>query len=155
MKQFDKFSFSRVFQSGHAVNAYQPETVDRIFQRTILGVDVATGQKNASDGYSSEGPTSSLGLFNGTLPDTPPTCMIAGAFQDASPWTDLFALMAAGGSDGNGTNSGSGNGSQSGSGNDSGSNNNGTSSSMSAKLQPAGFLALGLFVVAGFGNTVY
>lgn len=43
VRQHDRVSFSRVFEAGHDVAAYQPETVLRIFERAIFGRDVATG----------------------------------------------------------------------------------------------------------------
>lgn len=45
VKQFGGFSFSRVFEAGHAVSAYQPETVYRVFMRAMFGRDVATGER--------------------------------------------------------------------------------------------------------------
>ena len=51
-RQHGNFSFSRVYESGHEVPAYQPETAYRIFTRTLFNMDVATGMvataKNAS-----------------------------------------------------------------------------------------------------------
>jgi hypothetical protein len=57
-RQVGNFSFSRVYQAGHAVAAYQPETVLRIFKRALLGKDVATGEKDAGEGYKTSGPVS-------------------------------------------------------------------------------------------------
>jgi hypothetical protein len=99
VKQFENFSFSRIFNAGHAVNAYQPETVLRVFSRTIGGKDVATGQKQVVEGYSTEGPQSSWTMIEQTLFDAPPTCMVLGSFQDTSPW----ALLKDTESEGNGT----------------------------------------------------
>lgn len=66
VRQHGNFSFSRVFEAGHSVAAYQPETVYQIFQRSMFGKDVATGdiqiQSNAT--YSSQGPASALGTKN-------------------------------------------------------------------------------------------
>lgn len=69
VRQHGRVSFSRVFQAGHDTWAYQPETVARIFERAVLGHDVATGRvdvnvnaqtnKSCSTGggvYSSKGP---------------------------------------------------------------------------------------------------
>lgn len=44
VRQHGRVSFSRVFQAGHDTWAYQPETVARIFERAVLGRDVATGR---------------------------------------------------------------------------------------------------------------
>jgi len=90
VKQYGTFSFSRVFQSGHSVNAYQPETVARIFDRTLRGTDVATGQKNVSAGYATQGPRSSFYMVNETLPETPGTCMVLGNWQSENV---LVALL--------------------------------------------------------------
>ncbi|KIX06239.1 uncharacterized protein Z518_04214 [Rhinocladiella mackenziei CBS 650.93] len=46
VRQAGTLSFSRVFQGGHSVSSYQPETVYRIFMGTMFGLDVATGKVN-------------------------------------------------------------------------------------------------------------
>lgn len=60
VRQFRNFSFSRVFEAGHMADAYQPETLIRIFERAISGRDVATGEADAGGtaGYASQGPAS-------------------------------------------------------------------------------------------------
>lgn len=68
VRQHVNLSFSRVFQAGHSVAAYQPETVFRIFQRAMAGKDVASGavdvRARAGEGsdYSSHGPASSFDI---------------------------------------------------------------------------------------------
>lgn len=77
VRQFKNFSFSRVFEAGHAAAAYQPETVFRIFERAISGKDVATGEADAGQAwsYASEGAASSLNVTNAILdPITEPIC---------------------------------------------------------------------------------
>jgi hypothetical protein len=68
VRQHNKVSFSRVFDAGHAADAYQPETVSRIFDRVMFDKDVATGSldtsANYSKGYNSTGPQSSFGIKN-------------------------------------------------------------------------------------------
>jgi len=89
-KQYDKFSFSRVFEAGHSVSAYQPETVYRIFMRSMFDRDVATGNHDIVGAkYSSTGPKSSWGIKN-VLPTVPSTCMIEGQFQNVSVWEDFW-----------------------------------------------------------------
>ncbi|KAF2827958.1 alpha/beta-hydrolase [Ophiobolus disseminans] len=72
VRQRNGLSFSRVFDAGHAVGAYQPETVSEIFERVMFDKDVATGKidvkGNAS--YSSVGLESSFGIKN-VLPESP------------------------------------------------------------------------------------
>ncbi|KAL8700597.1 MAG: hypothetical protein Q9201_005361 [Fulgogasparrea decipioides] len=62
VRQYGNLSFSRVFQAGHEIPSYQPETSLAIFNRAIFGQDIATGNinVNANQNYSSEGPLSSL-----------------------------------------------------------------------------------------------
>lgn len=52
VRQHGRVSFSRVFQAGHDTWAYQPETVARIFERAVLGRDIATGRVDIDDGSS-------------------------------------------------------------------------------------------------------
>ncbi|KAK4164293.1 serine carboxypeptidase [Cladorrhinum sp. PSN259] len=55
-RQHGNFSFTRVFQAGHEVPAYQPEASYEIFMRATFGRDVATGLVKVTDGYATEGP---------------------------------------------------------------------------------------------------
>lgn len=57
VRQHGNLSFARVFQAGHEVPYYQPETAYQIFNRVIFNKDVATGRENAAN-YSSCGPSS-------------------------------------------------------------------------------------------------
>lgn len=62
MRQHGNLSFSRVYQAGHEVPAYQPETAYEIFMRVLFNKDVATGLENTGQGsnYSSSGPANTL-----------------------------------------------------------------------------------------------
>lgn len=66
VRQYGNFSFSRVFEAGHSVAAYQPETVFRIFERAIFGKDIATGETsiNQASLYSTQGPADTLNVTN-------------------------------------------------------------------------------------------
>lgn len=66
VRQHDKVSFSRVFDGGHSIGAFQPETVSKIFDRVMFDKDVAAGNvSTAANGtYSSKGPESSFGIKN-------------------------------------------------------------------------------------------
>lgn len=59
VKQAGKFSFVRVYESGHEVPFYQPLASLEIFERAITGKDIATGSENPSDGYLTVGTTKS------------------------------------------------------------------------------------------------
>ena len=51
----DKFSFVRIYQSGHEVPFYQPLVALELLNRTILGLDIATGEKQIGPGYGTQG----------------------------------------------------------------------------------------------------
>jgi carboxypeptidase C (cathepsin A) len=57
VRQHGNLSFTRVFQAGHEVPYYQPETAYQIFNRVMFNQDVATGTVDISEtqDYSSEG----------------------------------------------------------------------------------------------------
>ncbi|KAJ4405459.1 hypothetical protein N0V91_005199 [Didymella pomorum] len=57
VRQHGNLSFTRVYEAGHEVPAYQPETAFRIFQRALFNFDIATGNISTTEtsDYSSEG----------------------------------------------------------------------------------------------------
>ncbi|KAJ5702439.1 hypothetical protein N7488_009987 [Penicillium malachiteum] len=78
VRQHGNFSFARVYQAGHEVPAYQPQTAYEIFYRSLFNRDLATGKidtaRNAS--YSTTGPQSTWHIKN-ELPESPdPVCYI-------------------------------------------------------------------------------
>lgn len=58
VRQYGNLSFTRVYEAGHEVPAYQPETAWKIFQRALFNFDVATGNISTIENpdYSTEGP---------------------------------------------------------------------------------------------------
>lgn len=50
-REYGNFSFTRVFDAGHMIPFYQPEAALAIFNRTIRGVDIATGEQKIHDDY--------------------------------------------------------------------------------------------------------
>jgi len=64
VRQFGNFSFSRVYQAGHEVPAYQPEVAYHIFSRAMLNKDIATGLVPVTDTYSTLGPDSTFHIKN-------------------------------------------------------------------------------------------
>lgn len=61
VRQAGNVSFVRVFQAGHAVGAWQPETFYQVYERVVSGRDTATGSEVVGDGYATAGEGSSLG----------------------------------------------------------------------------------------------
>ncbi|KAL9114089.1 MAG: hypothetical protein Q9227_001861 [Pyrenula ochraceoflavens] len=52
VRQYANLSFSRIYQAGHMVPAFQPRTAYEIFMRVVRGRDVATGEVVLDDyGY--------------------------------------------------------------------------------------------------------
>lgn len=78
VRQHGNFSFSRVFQSGHEIPAYQPETAYRIFQRAIFGMDIATGaiSTTAKPDYSTQGSSTTFQVKNQDLGSPSPECYV-------------------------------------------------------------------------------
>lgn len=80
VRQHGNISFSRVFEAGHSVAAYQPETFFHIFQRAMFGKDIATGDISIDNGsvtgYSSKGKASSFSVKNVAPPNPEPLCYL-------------------------------------------------------------------------------
>jgi hypothetical protein len=66
VRQYNRIAFARVFDAGHNVGAFQPETVSNIFDRVMFDKDVATGNIDTfgNSSYSSTGPESSFEIKN-------------------------------------------------------------------------------------------
>jgi hypothetical protein len=80
VRQAGNLSFSRVFQAGHHVAAYQPETAYRIFYRAMFGRDIATGEVHVtSTNYSSEGSGSAFGVKHEAPQSPEPVCLVTEA----------------------------------------------------------------------------
>ncbi|TID26523.1 Carboxypeptidase S1 A [Venturia nashicola] len=82
VRQVGNFSFTRVFQAGHEIPAYQPETAYEIFRRTMGNLDIATGKTptvntavNANI-YSTTGQMDTWAVKNKPPPAPEPTCYI-------------------------------------------------------------------------------
>ncbi|KAJ9602835.1 hypothetical protein H2200_012615 [Cladophialophora chaetospira] len=67
VREFGNLSFSRIYDAGHLVPAYQPETVFTIFSRVIEGTDISMGLPADLSTYAS------LGDANSTYQNIAPT----------------------------------------------------------------------------------
>ncbi|EEH06079.1 carboxypeptidase [Histoplasma capsulatum G186AR] len=78
VRQYGSFSFSRVYQAGHMVPAYQPETAFEIFRRVMFDMDIATGKVNTmiDKAYSTKGQRTTFQIKNEPPPMPKPTCYI-------------------------------------------------------------------------------
>jgi hypothetical protein len=87
VRQYGNLSFSRVYQSGHEVPAYQPETAFQIFNRAMTGKDIATGNTVIGSGYATTGPGSTWGIIQEQAPPVPPEECYVLAPQTCDPMT--------------------------------------------------------------------
>ena len=55
VRQYGNLSFSRIFDAGHLVPFYQPETAFTVFTRVFQGDDVATGRNVNLSSHATEG----------------------------------------------------------------------------------------------------
>ena len=75
VRQFGNLSFSRIYQAGHSVPAYQPETAFQVFARIMTGTSLSTGQIIDLSKYNTTGPANAT--HTDDLPSSPSsTCYI-------------------------------------------------------------------------------
>lgn len=96
VRQYGNLSFSRVFDAGHEVPFYQPETAYNIFARTMANKDVATGgvALSGSANYSTTGPASSFNIKNKLPPPQEAMCYLWDILETCT--RDKKALLADG-----------------------------------------------------------
>lgn len=66
VRQHGNLSFSRVYQAGHEIPSYQPETAYKMFQRALFNKDIATGTVDtaANPDYSTNGTVDTWAIKN-------------------------------------------------------------------------------------------
>lgn len=75
VRQYGNLSFSRIYDAGHAVPAYQPETAFTIFTRIIEGSDIGTGKDIDITTFGTKGPMYST--YHNKSPEQPKsTCWV-------------------------------------------------------------------------------
>ncbi|KAJ5313840.1 uncharacterized protein N7443_000724 [Penicillium atrosanguineum] len=57
-REYGNFSFTRVYEAGHEVPYYQPIAALQLFNRTLNGWELPTGEKKLTPGFGSSGPAS-------------------------------------------------------------------------------------------------
>jgi carboxypeptidase C (cathepsin A) len=55
VRQYGNLSFSRIYDAGHLIPAYQPETAFTVFTRIIAGSDISLGEPADLSSYKSNG----------------------------------------------------------------------------------------------------
>lgn len=78
VRQYGNFSFSRIYEAGHEVPAFQPEASYEVFRRVMSNLDIATGQLDTATNttYSTTGPASSFDTKNDLPAEPEPTCYV-------------------------------------------------------------------------------
>lgn len=75
VRQYGNLSFSRIYEAGHSVPSYQPETAFQVFARIIMGTSISTGAAINLSSYNTSGPLNSTAT--NSLPSSPsPTCWL-------------------------------------------------------------------------------
>ncbi|OLN85280.1 Carboxypeptidase S1-like protein B 2 [Colletotrichum chlorophyti] len=75
VRQFGNLSFSRIYQAGHSVPAYQPETAFQVFARVIMGTSVSTGDQVNLANFNTSGDAHAT--HTDKLPESPAaTCWL-------------------------------------------------------------------------------
>ena len=75
VRQYGNLSFSRIYNAGHLVPAYQPETAFTVFARIISGNDISLGGTVDLATYTSNG-TANATFTSKAPPQLQPTCWV-------------------------------------------------------------------------------
>lgn len=93
VRQWGNFSFSRIYDAGHMIPYYQPETAFTVFTRIIDGTDISTGEPINLLNFTSSGPQNAT--HTNSVPAQPSsTCWIRDLNSTCS--TNDVAAIAAG-----------------------------------------------------------
>ncbi|RDW94670.1 carboxypeptidase-2 [Coleophoma crateriformis] len=75
VRQYGNLSFSRIYDAGHSVPAYQPETAFQVFARIMMGTSLSTGATINLSTYNTTGPANATHTTR--LPSSPSsTCYL-------------------------------------------------------------------------------
>lgn len=99
VRQYGNFSFSRVYEAGHLVPSYQPETAYELFRRTLSNLDLATGRTDVSRmrNYSTHGLSSTWNIKNEVPPQPAPTCYLLSPIGQSGTCSEQQLLDVASG----------------------------------------------------------
>jgi Serine carboxypeptidase len=93
VREFGNLSFSRIYDAGHLVPAYQPETAFTVFTRIIQGVDISLGIAIDLSLFGTEGNANAT-QTNIAPPMLSPTCFIRAVNETCN--TDQKNMLANG-----------------------------------------------------------
>lgn len=75
VRQYGNLSFSRIYNAGHLIPAYQPETAFTVFTRIIMGSDISLGNPVDLSSFASNGSANAT-FTNSVPPALQPTCYV-------------------------------------------------------------------------------
>ena len=75
VRQYGNLSFSRIYNAGHLIPAYQPETMFTVFTRIISGSDISLGRPADLSTYQSNG-TANATYTSKAPPQKKPICWV-------------------------------------------------------------------------------
>ena len=75
VRQYGNLSFSRIYDAGHLIPAYQPETMFTVFTRIISGSDISLGHPADLSTYKSNG-TANATYTSKAPPQQKPICWV-------------------------------------------------------------------------------
>ena len=75
VRQYGNLSFSRIYDAGHLIPAYQPETAFTVFTRVIMGTDISTGEPVNLTNYATTGDANATHT-NSVPSQSKPTCWL-------------------------------------------------------------------------------
>lgn len=93
VREFGNLSFSRIYDAGHLVPAYQPETAFTVFTRVIEGVDVSLGISIDLSTFGTQGHANAT-QTNSAPPMQSPTCFVRAVNETCN--TDQKNMLANG-----------------------------------------------------------
>jgi carboxypeptidase C (cathepsin A) len=93
VREFGNLSFSRIYDAGHLVPAYQPETAFTVFTRIIEGVDISLGISVDLSTFGSQGDANAT-QTNSAPPMQSPTCFVRAVNETCN--TDQRNMLANG-----------------------------------------------------------
>ncbi|KAK4545869.1 hypothetical protein LTR36_002433 [Oleoguttula mirabilis] len=92
VRQYGNLSFSRIYDSGHFVPYFQPETAFTVFTRVLQGADISTGDIVDLSTFGTTGPSNST--HTNSAPAAPSqTCWLR-SFNATCSNDDLDAMLA-------------------------------------------------------------
>jgi len=91
VRQFGNLSFSRIYDAGHFVPYFQPETAFTVFTRIIQGADLSTGDDIDLSSFGTTGPVNAT--HTNSVPSSPsPTCWLR-AINNTCTKDEISALL--------------------------------------------------------------